>query len=205
MKKTHMTEAVIEDVSRYEYDAFGNAINAEETIANIYGFIWEMRDGITDMYYLKARYYTPVIGRFTQADTYHRDGQTYMHMQAMSIREGKGIVKPKPYAKTKVVQHVGGVKHKRNPWVSTTRRFASAEYFATYGGKNKDNPNPIVRIDLSKVNPDNILDISTKEKAMRILNLEDTTFVVRTAAFNEEVLIYGDVPQEAIIGFVGEE
>lgn len=55
--------------------------------------------------------------------------------------------------------------------VSTTRRFASAEYFATYGGKNKDNPNPMVR----------------------------------TAAFHEEVLIYGDVPQEAIIGYVGEE
>ena len=33
--------------------------------------------------------------------------------QAISIREGKGIVKPKPYAKTNPTQHVGGVKHKK--------------------------------------------------------------------------------------------
>lgn len=33
-----------------------------------------MHDSITDMYYLWARYYTPDTGRFTQADTYHRDG-----------------------------------------------------------------------------------------------------------------------------------
>ena len=33
----------------------------------------EIHDGITDMYYLMARYYTPDTGRFTQADTYHED------------------------------------------------------------------------------------------------------------------------------------
>ncbi|MDE6232224.1 MAG: hypothetical protein K2M60_02590, partial [Lachnospiraceae bacterium] len=59
---------------RYEYDAFGNTINAEETIANRYGFTGEMHDDITDMYYLRARYYAPYTGRFTQADTYHGDG-----------------------------------------------------------------------------------------------------------------------------------
>ncbi len=33
-----------------------------------------MHDDITDMYYLRARYYAPDTGRFTQADTYHGDG-----------------------------------------------------------------------------------------------------------------------------------
>ena len=59
---------------RYEYDAFGNTINAEETIANRYGFTGEMHDSITDMYYLRARYYAPDTGRFIQIDTYHGDG-----------------------------------------------------------------------------------------------------------------------------------
>ncbi|MBD5135607.1 MAG: hypothetical protein HDT39_06550 [Lachnospiraceae bacterium] len=59
---------------RYEYDAFGNTVNAEETITNRYGFTGEIHDGITDMYYLRARYYSPYIGRFTQTDTYHGDG-----------------------------------------------------------------------------------------------------------------------------------
>ncbi|MBQ2744476.1 MAG: RHS repeat-associated core domain-containing protein, partial [Lachnospiraceae bacterium] len=31
-------------------------------------------DLLTNQYYLKARYYNPVIGRFTQMDTYHGDG-----------------------------------------------------------------------------------------------------------------------------------
>ncbi len=33
-----------------------------------------MHDDITDMYYLRARYYAPDTGRFTQAGTYHGDG-----------------------------------------------------------------------------------------------------------------------------------
>ncbi|MBD5136990.1 MAG: RHS repeat-associated core domain-containing protein [Lachnospiraceae bacterium] len=33
-----------------------------------------MRDDVTVMYYLRARYYSSGIGRFTQADTYHGDG-----------------------------------------------------------------------------------------------------------------------------------
>nr|WP_242965589.1 RHS repeat-associated core domain-containing protein [Clostridium beijerinckii] len=31
-------------------------------------------DGITGQYYLRARFYNPVIGRFTQEDTYRGDG-----------------------------------------------------------------------------------------------------------------------------------
>ncbi len=59
---------------RYEYDAFGNTVSAEENVTNRYGFVGEMHDGITGQYYLRARYYVPEIGRFTQADTYHGDG-----------------------------------------------------------------------------------------------------------------------------------
>ncbi|MBD5134346.1 MAG: hypothetical protein HDT39_00075 [Lachnospiraceae bacterium] len=59
---------------RYEYDAFGNTVSAEENVTSRYGFAGEMRDGITGQYYLRARYYVPEIGRFTQVDTYHGDG-----------------------------------------------------------------------------------------------------------------------------------
>ena len=214
---------------RYKYDAFGNTINEVETISNRYGFTGEMNDSITNMYYLRARYYAPNTGRFTQADTYHGDGlNLYVYAgnnpvkyvdpsghdkengiivyravtpeQAMSIREGKGIVKPKPYARTNADQHVGGVKHKRNPWISTTRKLESARFFSTHGGDNEDCPNPIVRIDLSKIHADNILDISTTEKAKQHLK---RPFTINAAAHHEEVLIYGDIPQEAIIGFIG--
>ena len=58
----------------YEYDAFGNVIECKEKIRNIFKFAGEQYDLLTNQYYLKARYYNPVIGRFIQMDTYHGDG-----------------------------------------------------------------------------------------------------------------------------------
>ncbi len=59
---------------RYEYDAFGRTVSAEERTANRYRFTGEQYDAVTGQYYLRARYYQPETGRFTQMDTYHGDG-----------------------------------------------------------------------------------------------------------------------------------
>ncbi|MFZ5987822.1 MAG: RHS repeat-associated core domain-containing protein [Bacillota bacterium] len=117
--------------------------------------------------------------------------------QAEAILNGKGIIKETPFHKTTPTQHVAGTKHSRNPWTSTTKRAESAEYFATHGGTRP--ANPIVEIDLSKINPENILDVSTTELAAQHLK---TPFTRNAASFHQEVLIKGDIPQEAIIGFV---
>lgn len=37
-------------------------------------FNGQQYDSVTQQYYLRARYYNPVIGRFTQEDTYNADG-----------------------------------------------------------------------------------------------------------------------------------
>ena len=58
----------------YEYDAFGNTISCEERVANRFRYQGEQYDPVTRQYYLRARYYNPVIGRFTQEDTYYGDG-----------------------------------------------------------------------------------------------------------------------------------
>ncbi|MCI8668854.1 MAG: hypothetical protein HFI34_04920 [Lachnospiraceae bacterium] len=58
----------------YRYDSFGNTTDLSEQAANRYRFTGEMYDGVTGQYYLRARYYNPVIGRFTQMDGYHGDG-----------------------------------------------------------------------------------------------------------------------------------
>ena len=58
----------------YEYDAFGNVVDSEEKIHNNFKITGEQYDQLTSQYYLKARYYNPVIGRFTQMDTYLGDG-----------------------------------------------------------------------------------------------------------------------------------
>lgn len=61
-------------LNHYEYDAFGNTISCEERVANRFRYQGEQYDPITRQYYLRARYYNPVIGRFIQEDTYYGDG-----------------------------------------------------------------------------------------------------------------------------------
>ena len=58
----------------YTYDAFGNITNTEELVKNRYTYNGEQYDQITQQYYLRARNYNPLIGRFTQEDVYRGDG-----------------------------------------------------------------------------------------------------------------------------------
>ena len=58
----------------YEYDAFGNTTVIRETVKNRFRYDGEQYDAVMGQYYLRARYYNPVIGRFTQEDTYYGDG-----------------------------------------------------------------------------------------------------------------------------------
>ena len=58
----------------YTYDAFGNITNSTELIKNRYTYNGEQYDQVTQQYYLRARYYNPRVGRFTQEDVYRGDG-----------------------------------------------------------------------------------------------------------------------------------
>ena len=45
----------------YEYDAFGNTIRCEEQVHKRFRYTGEQYDILTGQYYLRARYYNPVI------------------------------------------------------------------------------------------------------------------------------------------------
>lgn len=69
-------------VNRYQYDAFGNTVEAVEKVQNRFRYAGEQYDGVTGQYYLRARFYNPVVGRFTQEDTYRGDGlNLYSYVQ----------------------------------------------------------------------------------------------------------------------------
>ena len=61
-------------VNSYKYDAFGNTVEAVEKVQNRFRYTGEQYDQVTGQYYLRARFYNPVVGRFTQEDTYRGDG-----------------------------------------------------------------------------------------------------------------------------------
>jgi RHS repeat-associated protein len=71
---THMVDEAGAVRNRYEYDAWGNITAQEETVPNRFKFTGQQLDPVTQQYYLRARFYNPVIARFTQEDTYRGDG-----------------------------------------------------------------------------------------------------------------------------------
>ena len=57
-------------VKSYDYDAFGNEKSPSVSDRNPFRYCGEYWDTETGTYYLRARYYDPLIGRFTQQDSH---------------------------------------------------------------------------------------------------------------------------------------
>ena len=60
--------------SSYQYDAFGAELESIECVFNRIRYTGQQYDELTGQYYLRARYYNPVFGRFMQEDAYQGDG-----------------------------------------------------------------------------------------------------------------------------------
>ncbi|MCC6220523.1 MAG: type IV secretion protein Rhs [Deltaproteobacteria bacterium] len=54
----------------YDYEAFGELLSSAGSTPNSYLFAGEQLDSSTGKYYLRARYYTPFNGRFSQMDSF---------------------------------------------------------------------------------------------------------------------------------------
>lgn len=57
-------------VNNYQYDEWGNILQQQEGIDNAFKYAGEVQDEETGLYYLRARYYDPSVGRFISKDTY---------------------------------------------------------------------------------------------------------------------------------------
>jgi RHS repeat-associated protein len=68
-----LTDASGAVTDSYEYDAFGNKIGSTGTTPNNYLYRGEQYDPDLGLYYLRARYYNPLTGRFMSRDPL--DGQ----------------------------------------------------------------------------------------------------------------------------------
>ena len=71
---TKLIDESEEIIADYEYDIYGLEKKVEEDlINNPYRYAGEYYDEETGLYYLRARYYNPEIGRFISEDTYRGD------------------------------------------------------------------------------------------------------------------------------------
>ena len=58
----------------YRYNTFGSILVEEESVSNRIRYTGQQYDGMSGQYYLRARYYNPIVGRFLQEDMYEGDG-----------------------------------------------------------------------------------------------------------------------------------
>ena len=70
----YITGGSCEIENRYEYDAFGVLKNSMEEFHNRILYTGQQYDQTSGQYYLRARFYNPVLGRFVQEDEYRGDG-----------------------------------------------------------------------------------------------------------------------------------
>ena len=125
----------------YDYDAFGVEKDPDPLDENPFRYCGEYFDGETKTYYLRARYYDPNIGRFTQQDTHWTTANSIYgdNPQKINEREDKLGLKSYSYAPqiTAVMQsgnlYVYGVS---NPIAALDRsgRIATAAMMLTDSG-----------------------------------------------------------------------
>jgi fibro-slime domain-containing protein/RHS repeat-associated protein len=65
-----LTSAASAVTDTYTYDAYGRDLGRTGTTINPFQYAGEQLDGATRQYYLRARYYDPAYGRFTQKDSF---------------------------------------------------------------------------------------------------------------------------------------
>ncbi|MCG7410902.1 Hint domain-containing protein, partial [Paenibacillus sp. ACRRX] len=55
-------------LNEYRYDIWGLPLESKETVPNIFGYAGEYWDAVSDLQYLRARWYDPSMGRFISED-----------------------------------------------------------------------------------------------------------------------------------------
>ena len=85
-----------------------------KTVENRFGFAGEMMDAVTGQYYLRARFYNPVIASFLSEDTYYGDGlnlYAYCHNNPVGYVDPsghEGLICSKKYGELKKKETDGG-------------------------------------------------------------------------------------------------
>jgi RHS repeat-associated protein len=75
----------------YDYDAWGNTVNTTGTTPNVYLYRGEQFDSDLSLYYLRARYFNPLTGRFLTKDPFEMCGCSACRCQYVDVLHTSAI------------------------------------------------------------------------------------------------------------------
>jgi RHS repeat-associated protein len=128
----------------YDYDAWGNAVNVTGSRPNNYLYRGEQFDGDLTLYYLRARYFNPLSGRFLTRDP--ENGHPYapaaLEKYTYAADDAVNRIDPSGRAETEEQSYVQTLFSRSTTLLATrvgayTRCFFSAEILAFRAGIKK--------------------------------------------------------------------
>jgi RHS repeat-associated protein len=88
-------------VNSYAYDEWGNITDEMEGISNSFKYAGEVLDEETGLYYLRARYYDPEVGRFINEDTYEGELTNPLSLNLYTYVENNPLIYFDPFGHRK--------------------------------------------------------------------------------------------------------
>ncbi|MCM3040575.1 polymorphic toxin-type HINT domain-containing protein [Paenibacillus motobuensis] len=91
-----LTDSQGNQLNTYSYDIWGNPETVEETVPNIFRYSGEYWDNVTDLQYLRARWYDPNSGRFVSKDSYEGSIDNPLSMNRYSYVHNNPLIYTDP-------------------------------------------------------------------------------------------------------------
>ncbi|MPQ31642.1 RHS repeat-associated core domain-containing protein [Clostridium estertheticum] len=108
-----------------------NVLDSREDVYNRITYVGQQFDGITQQYYLRSRFYNPVIGKVTQEDIYRGDG---LNLYAYCGNNSVGYCNPGGYACDPKASAFGYDNHRMSK--ADSKRYDEYWNNSTNGKKN---------------------------------------------------------------------
>ncbi len=125
-------------VNNYNYDEWGNITTSFETVRNPFKYAGEVYDSETGLYYLRARYYDPIMGRFITEDSFEGQINNPLSLNLYTYCANNPIIYIDPSGHSAYsVQYRKGEGYELYTEEALLDAFNNvAGYFPLYGGVN---------------------------------------------------------------------
>ena len=148
----------------YQYDAFGIPLETTEQLNNRIRYTGQQYDELTEQYYLRARYYNPVAGRFMQEDVYQGDGlnlYAYCGNNPVVYDDPSGYERKACPPQGKISESVDETSYGKS---SSNCTELVPYYLANNGAESGSNTKTLFRGDRASVVPDDVFKNGFKPK-----------------------------------------